>query len=298
MNSSRSSDRRCHELAAQVMHLLARGVPLSQETLHFLQSTYGIETAADLDLFLDQEPDCEQESLLECVLYPDVSTRCQIEPLLGRERFEAADIQATAQIVAEHRVQAALTMPGEDPVQVELTMPLASAFIARLKIHHRLPSDLVHKVHEAVRKGLRERVLVRLRDLRVQPDEGALRFLDSFFRAFPSTFFGFEACLDFVCRLLEEKQPGTDVFTHLILTKLLLEKSLDKAEHLESLMARQPLEAILMQRTSILSINRPRIREQLQMIDDLGLRIFGSTPESTQLQSSFALHASPFQRSL
>ena len=295
MNSSRYSDRRCHELAAQVMPLLARGVPLSQETLHFLQSTYGIETAADLALFLDQEPGCDQESLLECVLYPDVSTRCQIEPLLGRESFEADDIQATAQIIVEHRVQAALAMPGEDPIQVGLTMPLASVFIARLKIHHRLPSDLVHKVHEAARKGLRERILVRLRDLRIQPDEEALQFLGSFFRAFPSSFSGFEACLDFVCRLLEEKQPGTDVFSHLILTKLLLEKGLDKAEHLEALMARQPLEAILMQRTNILSINKPRIREQLQMIDDLGLRIFGSIPESSQLQSSFALHASPFR---
>jgi len=295
MAPSRSQDRRCHELADRLQAELARGLSLSRENIHFLHSTYGIDSSAGLSDFLAEEPGCDQESILECLVFPDPALRCRLEPLFQEVAFHPEDVQASAQIMAHRRSCAALHWPGESTVEVEMTRSLAATFISRLKIHRRLNLGLSRNIEELIEPGPREKILVRLRDLRVEPDEESVQVLISFTRAFPSSFAGFEDYLDFVCRLLEEKNAGCDFFTQLILTRLVLEKSLDKAKGLETMMARQPVEAILMQKTSILSIDKPKVHQQLQMIEDIGLRLFGSVPDSSQLQSSFELRRSAFE---
>lgn len=295
MTLSRSQDRRCHELADRLQAELARGLSLSPENIHFLHSTFGIDSSTELSGFLGQEPGCDQENMLEYLVFPDLDFRCRLEPLLQDVVFQPEDVQASAEILAHRRAWAALHWPGEAPVEVEMTRTLAAGFISRLKIHRRLNHDLTRNIEELIQPGRREKVLVRLRDLRVEPDDESVRVLISLTRLFSPSFAGFEDYLDFVCRLLEEKEAGCDVFTQLILTRLVLEKSLDKAKDLETLMARQPLEAILMQKTSILSIDKPKIHQQLQMIDDLGLRLFGRVPDSSQIQSSFEVRRSAFE---
>lgn len=295
MTASHATDLRCRELADLLVPIAATGLTLDQDTLHFLHSTYGIDTADDLTRFLGQGTGCDQESLLECALFPDAGLRCRVEPLLNRESFSPRDIDATAAILAARIPQIALHWPGETAVLVEMTAGVARTFLTRLKIHRRLPPSLVQTVHDRVQEGLQQKVLVRFRDMRIEPADDSLEALIAFIKAFPASYSGFEDYLDLICRLLEEKQPGEDVFSHLILTKLVLEKGLDRAEHLEEMLARQPLEAILMQRTNILSINRPQIRKEMQMIDDIGLRLFGRIPDSSQLQSTFALKAFDLQ---
>ena len=66
-------------------------ITLGSQLIHYIDSTFSNPTTVELQSILQDDSNCEKDSLMELLLFPDETIQLQLEALLERLHFKAGD---------------------------------------------------------------------------------------------------------------------------------------------------------------------------------------------------------------
>ena len=85
----------CARLVRRIAGILSGGIRVKADVRHFIESTFGSLSLEALGAFLQDESDCERDTLLDLLFFPDEPFQMQIEDLLADLELTPADIEET-----------------------------------------------------------------------------------------------------------------------------------------------------------------------------------------------------------
>ena len=71
-----------NQVAEKIIAILQNGLTLGEDTQHFIDSTFSNPSVSELEEILQDDSNCERDSLLELLFFPDESLQLQFEPLI------------------------------------------------------------------------------------------------------------------------------------------------------------------------------------------------------------------------
>ncbi|MFO8031984.1 MAG: hypothetical protein R6U22_05535 [Desulfohalobiaceae bacterium] len=269
------------KLLQEIRSWLCRDLELDQQSLHSLQSLWGIENPAQLQDFLDQAGDSEIQTLLELILFPDQECKLRIHSCLGQDQISPAEQGEVFQNLIQQPPQARIFFPEHaESVLLELDPGTVDWFLARLQLSRPLSAELNAVLQGKFPQEEALRISLQIKSRPELPQGSRQELLLGFLsRADPQETV-FWHCLQLVLDLSQEMDPGEGIWNFLVRKKLELEHSLRLAQKLNQQLDTLPMEALLMQRVSILCINQDQVREQLLTLDRICLMLFEQIPET------------------
>ena len=279
------SRNKCEALADEIKKILSKGIDLSSEVIHYIDSTFSNPTPTELETILNDDSNCEKDSLMELLMFPDETMQLQLESLLESHRFQQADEQSVLKALLQKPVKVIIRIPGDGEfLHLGVTEGVACQFISRLNISKRLNSSLLEVLNNYEDEAIRDRIKVKLRHSQFSPTVEKINFLRLFFEKFDSQDIDIFECLDFALSFIDEPTINKDLYQTLMAKKKFYFRSLQKAKHLEIQLQKQNVETLLAQGKRVVQIDQRDARKKMQIIDRISRTVFGKTEYFTPYQ--------------
>ncbi|MCF8103986.1 MAG: hypothetical protein K9K64_00755 [Desulfohalobiaceae bacterium] len=265
--TNEDQNRRVQTLQEKILEIFGQGFTISTDTVHFLDSTFGVSEIEGLRQILGQTESSDAETLREMLFFPEKSQRLQLEPILERKIYQAEDLPLICALIMKKKPEVVFRYLDHD-LKIRLTAEPARKFVARLGIDKQLEQRTKECIRKTCSRQDAYEVQVRLRTAPYELNAGGAAFFRKFLLAFGRTK-PFWDLFDFVLGFLQECDPDADFQQELQDKKFFLELALKKAEQLERDLKTQPVEILHMQRVNILSLDRRTITHEIEMVEDL-----------------------------
>ena len=280
------SQNKCEALADEIKKILSKGITLSSEVIHYIDSTFSNPTTTELQSILHDDSNCEKDSLMELLLFPDETMQLQLEALLERLRFQETDEKSVLDDLLREPVQVAIRFPGDrGSLLLMVTEDVACQFIARLNISKHLNPDLLDALNHYEDENISNRIKVKMRNSRFSPTDEKMKFLGLFFEKFDSQDNDIFECLEFALSFLDEPTIDNDIYRTLMAKKEFYFRSLQKAKQLDAQLQKHNLETLLAQGKRVVQIDQRDARNKMRIIDRIGRAVFGKTEYFEPLQN-------------
>ena len=278
-------EEKCNQLADEIRKILDKGISLSSEVVHYIDSTFSYPTVTELETILHDDSNCEKDSLMELLLFPDETMQLQLESLLERLDFQQADEKTVLAFLLQKPLKVIIRIPeAGEYLRLRVTENVACQFISRLNISKRLNSSLLEVLNNYEDEAIRDRIKVKLRHSRFSPTDERIDFLCLFFEKFDSRDVDIFECLDFALSFIDEPTIDKDLYQTLMAKKKFYFRSLQKAKHLEIQLQKQNVETLLAQGKRVVQIDQRDARKKMQIIDRISRTVFGKTEYFTPYQ--------------
>ncbi|MFP4391697.1 MAG: hypothetical protein ACOCP7_02275 [Desulfohalobiaceae bacterium] len=267
------------QIVQEIYSLLCRDLELEQKTLHSLHSLWGIESPQQLKDFLQKAGDGDIQTLIELILFPDQDCKLRIHSCLQQGKLAAAEQANILNELMRQAPQARISFPGySEQVQLELDSEIVIWFLERLQLHKPLDPDLQTAIQDSLPQKEALRISLEIKSKPQMPQGPGKELLLKFLSQANMKDQNLWPCLRQILDLTQEMDPRDNIWSFLVRKKLQLEHSLRLAHRLNQQLGSLPMEALLMQRVSILCINQDQVREQIHYLDQICFSIFGSAP--------------------
>ena len=281
------SEEKCKLLAQELKKIIGGNLTVNSDVTHYIDSTFSNPTTAELQAILSDDTNCEKDSLMELLLFPEECIQVQLESLLE-------DLQLQKQhgkIVLNYLVQEPLAVTIHFPIgrqRLDLIVPdyIAAQFISRLKIFKHLDPRLIEAINKKKDNNTINRLKVKIRNSRFIPTENTIGFLCEFFKKMVSPNDEIFECLDFVVDFLDELKKDDDIYQTLVAKKREYFFSLQKAKQLNTQLQKNNIETLLLQGKRVLIIDQVDIRQKMLIIDRINKAVFGKTKYFEPLHSN------------
>lgn len=271
-------DDNCGLLAGELQKVLCGGITLSSEVVHYIDSTFSNPTAPELQSILHDDSNCEKDSLIELLLFPDETMQLQLEALLERLRFQDTDEKAVLDDFLQEPVQVAICFPGDrGSLHLTVTEEAACQIITRLNISKHLNPELLKALNHYEDENISNRIKVKIRNSRFSPTDENIKFLCLFFEKFDSQDNDIFECLEFALSFLDEPTQDNDIYRTLMAKKKFYFRSLQKAKQLEILLQKHNLETLMAQGKRVVLIDQRDAQKKMRIIDRICRAVFGKT---------------------
>jgi hypothetical protein len=271
-------EEKCNQLADEIRKILGNGVTLSSEVIHYIDSTFSNPTTKELQTILHDDSNCEKDSLMELLLFPDETMQLQLEALLEGLHFQEAEEKSILDDLLKGPVQVAIRFPRDrGPLHLMVTEDVACQFISRLNISKHLNPDLLEALNHYEDENIRNRIKVKMRNSRFSPTDEKINFLCLFFEKFDSQDNDIFECLEFVLSFLDEPTIDSDIYRTLMAKKKFYFRSLQKAKQLEIQLQKHNLETLLAQGKRVVLIDQRDAQKKMRIIDRICRAVFGKT---------------------
>jgi hypothetical protein len=289
--SGEDRSTRCSALAAGIAEWLERGLTLSDEARHFLESTFGCSADEEIADILQDSTHPESESIVELVFSPSFDLRWQIEPLLEGHAFHSDDLECLVEHLS-HRLKELPLAVGAGRLQagVPIAEEAIRRFLVRLQFHVRLDASLAEQIEELFAASQARYYKTLLRQSRCSLDEQRRAFLADFLQRFKEHQ-DLEGLLRFLLNVLEETPAAEDLEQALIRKRLLLEHTLKRSQQLRQQLKSHAMETLMMQRVSVLHIDEEKVRSELDRIDEICWQMFGHLPPASGPETEVSFSA-------
>jgi hypothetical protein len=274
-------------LEGVLRQILACGMALTDDVLHFMAATFGEATAAGLQSLLADPSSAERDSLLDLVFFPDRSLQCAIEPVLVHHPLPASDVDLLAARLKETPVVTRLLFPGTDH-SVPVAMPdfVVDGFLARLNLAWQPVAALDAALSGFDTRGLSTtggdaddglflRVLLRNADVKQTPVQ--VRFLCDFLERVPSESEDFVDKLAFVLVFMNEHEDAANLYQALMDRKKFIFQNLLKARRSADLAGRSNMETLIMTGVRTPYFDIDAAEHTLALIDSIAVAVYGRT---------------------
>jgi hypothetical protein len=269
---------KCGLLAGELQKILSKGIDLSSGVIHYIDSTFSNPTARELQSILHDDTNCEKDSLMELLLFPDETMQLQLEALLERLHFQETNEKSVLDDLLQEPVQVAIRFPTDRGfLHLMVTEDVACRFISRLNISKHLNPDLLEALNHYEDENISNRIKVKMRNSRFSPTDEKIKFLCLFFEKFDSHDDDIFECLEFALSFLDEPAIDNDIYRTLMAKKKFYIRSLQKAKQLDTQLQKHNMETLLAQGKRVVSIDQRDARKKMRIIDRISRAVFGKT---------------------
>ncbi len=279
---------KCKILVDRIARILTDGLVLSDDVLQFMDSTFGITGARMLEEITCDDADCQADSLMELIFFPDEALQIQVEEILSQEHFIPKDREKVLSHLLGTLSEAVVLFPDRSQKAV-IPFPetAASQFLSRLKISKQLHIDLADSVNQHIALEWVPLVRVKLRNAGFSYTKNNISFLCDFFKALktrPQDFIArdfftkdFLKSFDFILGFLQELQTDTPIYPALMKKKRSCFQNLKKALKLEQQLKKHNIETLMLGGIRNPCINMGEMRNRIEIIDKIALSVFNRT---------------------
>jgi hypothetical protein len=266
------------QVAEKIIDILQSGLTINADTQHYIDSTFSNPTIDTLAALVKDEANCETDSLIELIFFPDESVQLQLEEMIDAAHFEKLDERAIQDMVCTQLFQTRICFPdGRGSFGMAVSPSNVAQFIARLNLSRPLDSKLRSAIAKYVDRALQTRCKVRLRNAKPISSPNHVLFLVDFFKKLRMNPDEFLDGLDFILSFLDELDDKPDMFRVLMAKKRFYFWSLQKAKNLDIQLTKHNMETLLLKGKRVSYVDNADARKKIQIIDRISLAVFGRT---------------------
>jgi hypothetical protein len=282
--------KKCELLAEEIASILKEGIQLSPDALHFIDSTYSNPSPQELANILEDESDCERDTLVEFIFFPDESIQIRLEDLLERLDLNDKEAESVIELLLQKERRTTVYYPDTTkPLIVRMPPSAVDPFLARLNISRKLDKELVDAIHKNVSENARTLVKVKLRNVRKIPVGPKLHFLSTYFEKMDVSDNDSIECLELVLDVLDDLNDNTEIFSGLMARKRFYFKSVLKADKFEAKLKKSNMEVLMLQGQRAPYIDKSDAIKKMALIDKVSLSVFGNTRSLDQVAAGIKL---------
>lgn len=293
-------DRSRLPLEGLLRQRLVEGLRLSGETLSAMTAAWGAVTPARLSALLGADADGEEASLLELLFFPDMAFQGILERHLASQPVEKTHVALLLDALVEDPPWVRLWVPGYDhPAEGRMPGEVAGAFVRRLHLAWRPDARLAGALQslegEAPGRSLplSDWVRVRLRNAGLPAGPAQLGFVLDFLARFGGDRADFPDALEFLVAFLADQPRSNDLLRALMDRRDWLHRQQDRARQAADVAAGHNMETLVMAGFRAGYFDAPSAARELEVIEAIGLAVFGCIPEPVPPAASIALEAGP-----
>lgn len=273
-----NTEKKIKKVADKIIEILRSGLTLNADTQHYIDSTFSNPSIAALEALVKDQTNCETDSLVALLFFPDESVQLQLEEIIEAFCFEKRDERAIGDMVCDHLYQTRICFSdGRGAFTMTVSPVNVSQFIAHLNLSRTLDSKLRSAIAKHIDPTLQTRCKVRLRNARPVSSPKHISFLVDFFKKLRTESDEFFDCLDFLLSFLDELGDEADMFQALMTKKRFYFWSLQKAKNLDIQLTKHNVETLLLKGKRVAYIDKADARKKMQIIDRISLAVFGKT---------------------
>jgi hypothetical protein len=269
----------CASVASRIRDMLARGVTLGPEVLHFIDSTCFNPTAVELAAVAADESASERDPLLELLFAPDEAFQIELEETLAGLAGRKLDEERVAGLLCRPPLQVRFRfLDARDALSLEMTPPLARHFVCQLRIDRSIPADLSQAIESAADAGERHRARVLIRNARVQLTPAKVAFLRDCLTQVGLRDDQAWECLSCALDVLSGGQHPADLFLALADRKRWLIRALTRGWKQGELLGQSNIETLMSHGARLTVIDEEDTRRRIGCIDRICAAVFGRLP--------------------
>lgn len=273
-----NSNEKCNQLAAEIRKVLGGGITLGADVVHYIDSTFSNPTLEELEAVLQDDSNCEKDSLMELLFFPDESLQLALEEMLEYLQLGRPDEGRVCDALCREALRVNIRLPRDrGSIDLEVPHEVIPGFIARLQISKRLDPKLRKAIHEHADEGARDGYKVKIRNARFLPAAKKIDFLCDLFEKLAPQSHDFDICLDFALAFLDEMNQDQEMYPALMAKKRFYLRSLQRAKRLENQLQKTNLETLLSQGKRVILVDQADARQKMLIIDRICRAIFGKT---------------------
>jgi hypothetical protein len=269
---------KCKVLAGEIKKILSKSIGLSDDVVHYIDSTFSNPTIEELQAILADDSNCEKDSLVELLFFPDESMQIQLEETLERHCPQNEDENKILTYLCRDPLQVTFRFE-DDRGAIKLPIPedVTRQFLVRLKISKHLDAELIESIRNYGDEKNCNRFKVKIRNSRFTATENKTAFLCKFFETIGARSNDVFECLDFALGFLDEIKKESEIYQALMAKKKFYFISLQKAKKMEARLEKHNIETLMLQGERVILINPADVRKKMRIIDRISRAVFGKT---------------------
>jgi hypothetical protein len=280
------SEDKCERLAEEIKKILGSGIILSSDVMHYIDSTFSNPAVSELQSILQDDSNCEKDSLMELLFFPDESMQLQLEDMLEKLQISGQDEKKVLDSLGRESLQVTMQFPEERGfLTLLLPQEVIPGFVARLRISKHLDRKLCESIDNHAGEDTRIRYKVKIRNSRFLPGKNKIRFLRDLFEKLKPQSHDFNVCLDFALSLLDELKEDKNIYEALTTKKRFHLRSIQKARQMEIQLQKKNMETLLLEGKRMILIDQADARKKMLIIDRICRAVFGKTEYFEPLDS-------------
>ena len=269
---------KCEVLAAEIKKILSTGIDLSEDVVHYIDSTFSNPTIEELQAILADDANCEKDSLIELLFFPDESYQIQLEEILEQHRHQDEDENKILTYLCQDALQVTFRLVDDRGVlKLQIPEEVIHQFLVRLKISKHLDANLIESIRNYGDAQNTNHFKVKIRNSRFSPSDSITGFLCRFFEKIGSSSNDIFECLEFVLGFLDEIKKDDDVYQALMGKKKFYFISLQKAKKMDARLEKYNIETLMAQGQRVALIDQADAQKKMQIIDRISRAVFGKT---------------------
>ena len=269
---------KCEVLAAEIKKILSTGIDLSEDVVHYIDSTFSNPTIEELQAILADDANCEKDSLIELLFFPDESYQIQLEEILEQHRHQDEDKNKILTYLCQDALQVTFRFVDDrGALKLQIPEEVIHQFLVRLKISKHLDANLIESIRNYGDAQNTNHFKVKIRNSRFSPSDSITGFLCRFFEKIGSSSNDIFECLEFVLGFLDEIKKDGDIYQALMAKKKFYFISLQKAQKMDARLEKNNIETLMAQGERVALIDQADIRKKMLIIDRISRAVFGKT---------------------
>ena len=279
-------EKKCNQLANEIRKVLGDGITLGDDVVHYIDSTFSNPSIEELQAILQDDSNCEKDSLMELLFFPDEAMQLALEEILENLQIGKQDEDNVLEALRRESLQVNMRLPeGRGSLNLILPHEVAPGFIARLHISKHLNEKLREAINKYADPDAGNGYKVKIRNSRFLPGENKIQFLCDFFEKLEPQSHDFNNCLDFALSFIDDLRKDQDLYQALMAKKRFYLRSLQKAKKIETQLQKNNLETLLSQGKRVILVDKADARRKMLIIDRISRAIFGKTEYVEDLQA-------------
>jgi hypothetical protein len=265
-------------LVNEILKILSKGLSLSNGVIQYIDSTFSNPTVEELKEILQDDSNCEKDSLVELLFFPDLSLQYKLEDFLESRQFEQDDEIKVLDHLCRNPIVVEFYFPeNRGFFKLEIPETAAHQYIKRLNIFKQIDRNLLLTIKENTTANSKNKFAVRLRNSRFAATDNTHRFLSVFFEKWDTENNDALKYFDFILLFLEELQEDHDICEALMKKKRFYLKHLKRAEKFEEQLNKTNMETLMLTGKITALIDKNEARDKMATIDRISQTIFGKT---------------------
>jgi hypothetical protein len=265
-------------LADEILKILSKGLTLSSDVIHYIDSTFSHPTIKELEDILADDSNCEKDSLMELLFFPGESMQVELENILESCHLKKEDEGEVLKYLCQNPLRVSFQYPKKrGSFSLEIPEPTVFQFVKRLKISKQIDRNLLSSIKKNISENYGTRCAVKIRNSRFKATDKALWFLCAYFEKWNTQTHDVFKHTDFVLRFLEEFHEDDDIFEALMKKKRFYLKHLKRTEKFEEQLLKTNIETLMLKGKISAHMDKNEARENIAIIDRISQTVFGKT---------------------